>query len=185
VRRINVVGSSGSGKTTTGAELARRLGVPLVELDSLSWEPNWVAAPIDVLRERVAAAVSGETWVVDGNYGVARDLVWARADTVVWLDLSLWIVMWRVCSRTVRRLVRREVLWNGNRESMRTTLSRDSIILYALTEFRRRRRELSSALAAQPHLGVVRLTTAGDVERFLAAIPTPASMQPGTRRAQR
>jgi len=171
VRRINVVGTSGSGKTTTGSELARRLGVPHVELDALSWEPNWVAVSSDVLRERIADAVSGEAWVVDGNYSAARDLVWARADTVVWLDLPFRVVMWRVVSRTVRRLASHEVLWNGNRESLRMALSRDSIILWALTTYRRRRRDYPSALAAHPHLRVVRLRTADEVRRFLAAIP--------------
>jgi adenylate kinase family enzyme len=174
VRRINVVGTSGSGKTTTGSELARRLGVPHVELDALSWEPNWVAAPPDVFRERVAAAVAAETWVVDGNYSAARDLIWARADTVVWLDLPFRVVMWRVVSRTARRLATREVLWNGNRESLRTAVSRDSIILWALTTYRRRRRDYPSALAANPHLRVERLRTAAEVRRFLAAIPPPA-----------
>ena len=189
MRRVNVVGTSGSGKTTTGAKLARRLGVPHVELDALSWEPNWVAAPPDVLRERVAAAVAGETWVVDGNYSAVRDLIWARADTVVWLDLPFRVVMWRVISRTARRLAGREVLWNGNRESLRTTLSRDSIILWALTTYRRRRRDYPPALAAQPHLRVVRLRTDGEVQRFLAAIPLPAQRsaptEPRTRLPRR
>ncbi len=117
VQRINVVGTSGSGKTTFGRALAGRLGVPYIELDALSWEADWVAAPTPVLRERVTAAVAGETWVIDGNYSAMRDLVWGRADTVIWLDLPFRVVMWRVVARTVRRLARGEVLWNGNRES--------------------------------------------------------------------
>ena len=89
MRRVNVVGSTGSGKTTFGTELARRLVIPHVELDALSWEANWVTVPTPVFRERVSAAVAAGRWVVDGNYSATRDLVWARADTVVWLDFRL------------------------------------------------------------------------------------------------
>jgi adenylate kinase family enzyme len=174
MRRVNVIGTSGSGKTTTGAELARRLGVPHIEVDALSWEPNWVMAPTEVLRERVAAAIAADAWVVDGNYTASRDLVWARADTIVWLDLPLPIIMWRVTTRTIRRLATGEVLWNGNRESLRTALSRDSIILWALQTYGRRRHDYPSQLAAQKNAQVVRLRSPGEVRRFLEAIPPPA-----------
>jgi hypothetical protein len=71
-RRINVVGTSSVGKTTVAAALASQLGVPHEELDALHWEPNWTAAPDDVLRERVRHALSGDGWVVDGNYAKLR-----------------------------------------------------------------------------------------------------------------
>ncbi len=170
VRRVNVVGTSGSGKSTTGAALAARLGVPHIELDALSWEPNWVAAPTPVLRERVAAAVTAAAWVVDGNYSVVRDLVWARADTVVWLDLPFVTVMTRVIGRTFRRILYGEVLWGTNREDLRTAFSRDSIILWALTTDRRRRRDYPRLFAANPHLKIVRLRSPREVSRFLATV---------------
>ena len=88
-RRAAVVGTSGSGKTTLATSLAQRLGLAHVELDSLYWGPDWTPAPRERFREQVARALSGEAWTTDGNYGAVRDIVWARADTVVWLDLSL------------------------------------------------------------------------------------------------
>jgi len=132
-RRIVVVGTTGSGKTTLAGELARRLEVSHVELDALHWEPNWVEAPIGIFRERVIRAVSGGAWVADGNYSAVRDIVWSRADTIVWLDYSLPAILCRLTRRTFRRIFTREELWNGNRERIWVQfLSRDSIFLWAL-----------------------------------------------------
>lgn len=114
MRRVAVVGSSGSGKSTLARELARRLGLPHVELDALFHGPGWVK------RERFEADVDEvtreEAWVVDGNYAPVRELVWSRADTVVWIDLPRWLTEARVVRRSFLRWVRREALWNGNRE---------------------------------------------------------------------
>ncbi len=159
-RRIAVIGTSGSGKTTLAHRLAERLGIPHVELDALHWGPNWTPVALDLFRERVAQALSGEAWIVDGNYSRVRDIVWVRADTVVWLDYSLPVVLGRVIWRTVRRAVKGEELWHGNRERLRTAFfSRDSIILWSLRTYRRRRREYPSWFSRPEyaHLHVVRL----------------------------
>src|SRR5881392_3560954 len=118
MRRVNVVGTSSSGKRTLAIALAERLSFPYIELDALHWGPNWAEAPNEVMRERVRSAIGGETWVVDGNYSAVRDLVWARADTVVWLDLPLPTILARYARRTVRRLATRQQLWSGNRERL-------------------------------------------------------------------
>src|SRR5205823_6990985 len=102
-RRIVVVGSTGSGKTTLASQLARRLALPHVELDALHWEPNWTMAPLDRFRQRVEEALNGEGWVVDGGYGKVRDIVWGRAETLVWLDYGLPVILWRLLKRTLRR----------------------------------------------------------------------------------
>ena len=170
---MNVIGTSGSGKTTVAAALADRLGIRHVELDSLAWDPHWQSVPTPVLRTRVAGASAEDAWVIDGNYSAVRDIVWRRADTVVWLDLPRRVVMCRVISRTIRRMVSREVLWNGNRESLRTTLSRDSIVLWAWTTFERRRRDYPRLFAAHPHLSVVQLRSSEEVRAFLAGVSSP------------
>ncbi|CAG0943910.1 partial gluconokinase, partial [Anaerolineae bacterium] len=95
MKRISVVGVTGSGKTTFARQLAQRLGYPHIEMDALHWEPNWVQAPWDVFRARVDLALHGDTWVIDGNYSRARDIVWERADAVIWLDYALPLVLWR------------------------------------------------------------------------------------------
>jgi adenylate kinase family enzyme len=86
MQRISVIGATGSGKTTVARRTAEALGVPHIELDALHWEPDWEEAPLEVFRERVSDAIQGERWVVDGNYSKVRDMVWGRADTVLWLD---------------------------------------------------------------------------------------------------
>lgn len=85
-RRIAVVGTTGSGKTTTARRLAAALKVPHVELDALYWQPEWTETPVEPFRRLVSEALSADGWVVDGNYGKVRDIVLARAESVVWLD---------------------------------------------------------------------------------------------------
>ncbi len=148
MRRLNVVGTSSSGKTTLALALAERLAIPCIELDALHWEPNWSEAPDEVMRERVRSAISGEEWVVDGNYSAIRDLVWARADTVVWLDLPLPTILARYARRTIRRILLRQQLWSGNRERLGFLLGRDSLLWWILGTYRRRRRDYPVLLAS-------------------------------------
>ena len=87
--RVSVVGATGSGKTTTGKRLANILGVPFVELDALQWEANWTVAQDDIFRERIESAISGDRWVVDGNYSRIQPIVWRRADRYGHMDRLL------------------------------------------------------------------------------------------------
>jgi adenylate kinase family enzyme len=175
-RRVNVVGTSAAGKSALAAALAGVLEVPHVELDALHWEPGWTEAPDAVLRERVRGAIAGDGWVVDGNYAGVRDLVWARAEAVVWLDLPLRTILWRYLVRTVRRVGRREELWAGNRERLGMHLfSRDSLLLWILTTYRRRRREYPALLAARPDLVAIRLRSARAADRWLAGVASAGS----------
>ena len=106
--RILILGRTGSGKTTLARELAAALGVPHVELDALYFGPDLSRAPLDVLRERTSAAIAGERWVTDGNKRAVRDLVWPRADTIVWLDYPVWVSLRRLARRA--RLANRHTL---------------------------------------------------------------------------
>jgi adenylate kinase family enzyme len=158
-QRIHIVGTSGSGKTTLARQISQHHAILHVELDALYHEPNWTEAPTDVFRKRVEQALRGDKWVVDGNYAKVRDIVWSRADTVVWLDYPLPVIMGRVVRRTFRRVVMQEELWNGNRETWKTLFSGDSIILWVLQTYRKNRKEYPIVLS-QPeyaHLKIVHL----------------------------
>lgn len=150
MQRVAVIGSSGSGKTTLAAALARRLGVPHIELDALYHQPGWVPAAPEGFRAAIDAATAGDGWVVDGNYGAAAESVRPRADVIVALDLPRLVVLRAVLARTLRRGVRREELWNGNREPLASLLRWDperSIVRWAWTQHPRRRAEIATLVA--------------------------------------
>jgi adenylate kinase family enzyme len=182
VQRVSVVGNSGSGKSTVARELAGILGVPHLELDGVFHQPGWAPLPEDEFRRAVGAAAAQDCWVMDGNYSVVRPLVWARADTVVWLDLPRRTVMRQVVWRTLRRAVTRQELWNGNRESLRNFLSwapEESIISWAWHNHAKYQDRYGAAAAdpANAHLTFFRLTSRRAVSRFLteaARNPTAA-----------
>ena len=172
-KRVVVIGTSGCGKTTFARKLASKIGAAYIELDRLHWEPDWTEAPNDVFRHRIAAELGQANWVVDGNYGKVRDLVWSQADTIVWLDYSWIVVMVRLFWRTMSRLIKQEELWSGNRETWRTQfLSHDSLFLCALRTFPKHRREYPLLFTREEfkHLSVIRLRSPKEGEAWLSRI---------------
>lgn len=173
-----MIGTTGSGKTTLARHVADCLGCRHIELDAINWQPNWTELPIDDFRAAVAEAVSAENWVLDGNYSRVRDIVWERADTIVWLNYSLPVMMLRLWRRTWKRTIGGEVLWSGNRESLKNHLfTRDSLLLWQLQTYKRRRREYP-LLFAQPesaHLRIVVHKSPRATRRWLNNIICPQS----------
>ena len=173
VQRVSVVGNSGSGKSTLARRLAAILGATRLELDSVFHQRGWEPLPADEFRRVVAAVAAQDRWVIDGNYSAVRPIVWARADTVVWLDLPRRTVMRQVVWRTLRRGVTRQELWNGNRESLRNFLTwtpEESIISWAWHNHAKYHGRYAAAAAdpAYAHLTIVRLTSRRAITRFLA-----------------
>jgi adenylate kinase family enzyme len=188
VRRVAVIGGSSTGKTTVSRELARRLGVPHVELDALHHDPGWQEAPAEVLQARVDAALAAapEGWVVDGNYhGKLGTSVLERADTVVFLDMPFGLTLRRVLWRTASRIVRRKELWNGNRETLRNALSRDSIVWWVITQHGKYRQNWPERYGRLPHLRVVRLHSPREVQDFLQSIQATDSMSGNSNESER
>lgn len=175
-----MIGSSGSGKTTMARELARRLGLPHFELDALFHGPNWAQADRETFHARIRERIAGDRWVTDGNYVShgAAPLVWTRADTIVWLDLSRARIMTQLIPRTLRRLVTREELWNGNRERLQNlfeTRPEENVILWSWTRFDSIRARYAQMLQDGTWAGrqVFRLRSRAEVSAFLAEHAPP------------
>lgn len=148
-----------------------------VELDALAWGPSWKLVPEELFRERVTRAVEQDAWVIDGNYGGrgARELVWARADTVIWLDPALRVIFARLLGRTIARIRSNDELWDGtgNRETFRGQfLSRESLFVWALRTYHRRKRQYEELLARaeHAHLEVHRFRRAAEANAWLSRI---------------
>src|SRR5580693_3838051 len=175
VRRVSVVGASVVKKSTFASSLALVLGAAFLELDSLQHQADWTPLPASEFRARVALVADGECWVIDGNYSRVQDLVWARADTVVWLDLPRRTVIRRIVWRTLRRVGGRVELWNGNRERWRNLLTLDkeeSVIAWAWQTHASNRARYEAALGdpVNGHLRFVRLRSPAEVRRFLLGV---------------
>ena len=173
-KRVLVWGPACSGKTTLAREVARRIGVPHIELDAVFWKPDWVEATLEEFRRDVQALVrdNPDGWVIDGNYGRIKDLVLPEADTVIWLILPFRVVFWRALRRAVARSWTKEVLWGSNRETFREQfLSRDSLLLYIIRNWRRYVRKGREELAVIPHHArVIELRTGRQVREFLDSL---------------
>ena len=178
MRAVAIVGSPGTGKTTTALRLAACLGFEHIELDGIYHQPGWTSLETQEfrrrVRERIEAATSG--WVADGNYnGELAGVVQAAADTIVWLDLPKSVAVRRVVRRTVRRGITREELWNGNREPLGNFFRwapERNIMRWTWVRFDayRERYEGFSADGTWAHADVVRLRTSREVDGWLGSV---------------
>ena len=177
MKRVSVIGISGSGKTHVALRLARILECPHIELDALYHQSGWRPMEDSLFRARLEETTAGDAWVIDGSYRdwVSEGVVWKRADTVVWIKLSKMATMRQLAQRSARRAVYREELWNGNREDLRKVLSLDPkrSILADVWERYARYNEQFEAYRKDPrfaHLTFVVLTNRGHVDDWLAQI---------------
>jgi adenylate kinase family enzyme len=156
--------------------------MPRTELDAIYHQPGWKPLAVENFRARVDSVTEGEAWVVDGNYSAVSDIVWAKADTVVWFDLPFPTVMARTIGRTLRRTVTRQELWNGNREPLSNLWSFDpekSIIAWTATRHGVYRKRYSQA-ERDPRwaaLRFVRLRSQADADRFVAGVRAAAAKE--------
>lgn len=155
--RILVVGTSGSGKTTLAEKLSERLGIKNIELDALFWKENWTQSTTEEFRRKISDSINDSIkeargYVLHGNYNKVQDLTWGNVDTVIWLDYGRMIVMWRVIKRTIGRILSKEELWAGNRETFRKSfLEKDSIVLWAWNTYGKRKKQYSMMVNENPY----------------------------------
>lgn len=172
VRRILVVGTTGSGKTTVASELARLGGLPHTELDTLRYERDWREVATADFCEQVAAVAATDAWIIDGNYAAVRQLTWSRAQLVVWLDYPLPVIFGRLLRRTLRRLATRSNARARNPERLGRLFGRRSILLWALRSHAPLRQEYELAAAERtgglPH--IARHRSAAQTDRWLRGL---------------
>lgn len=169
--RVNVVGSSGSGKSTFARRLAAVLGSPHVEMDALHWLPDWQERAGPEFGAEIAAAVSGERWVLDGNYSRTERVKWARVQTVIWLDYGFGLTFARLLMRSLRRGFSAQEIWpnTGNRESLWRMFGRESIVLWLVKSYRPHRQRFNGYMRdpSLGHIRFVQLRSPRAAERFL------------------
>ncbi len=173
MKRVVVIGTSCSGKTTFASQLADQLSITHTELDGLHWLPDWQMQPLEEFCSFVAEIAGQDRWVIDGNYGKVRDIVWPRATHLVWLNYPFRTIFSRALRRTLRRVVSREELFAGNRESlMRALFNPEAIVWWVLRTYRRRRREYPQLfqLPQNKHLEIIELKDQIEADRFIASI---------------
>lgn len=100
MRRVVILGNSGSGKSRLARRLGRELGLPVVHLDPLYYGRRWTHGDPAVFRQRVGEALAGEAWIVDGNFlTLVGDLTLPRAELIIWLEQPRWLAMTRALKR--------------------------------------------------------------------------------------
>ena len=155
MQRIWIIGATGSGKTTLGKQLAQKLHNTAIDLDDLNWLPDWQCVSTEELVKAVEGATEAEQWIISGNYSQTQKYM-TRADTLIWLDYSFSLVLWQLLKRTCRRMFKGELCCNGNRESLKMTLSRESIILWLFRTYRKRKK-IGLATMVNPSLAHIQM----------------------------
>ncbi|MCW2921716.1 MAG: adenylate kinase [Thermoleophilia bacterium] len=175
MRRVLVSGISGAGKTTLARRVAAALDLPYTELDALHHGPGWIKRP--EFEADTAALAASDRWITEDQYqSFIGDLLWQRADTLLWLDLPRRVVMWRVVTRTFVRMVLRTPLYNGNRERVRNLLSSGHPIRWAWTHHADRRARTQEQVAAHPDVVVVRFRSTADVAAWCGRLGARAEV---------
>ena len=168
-KRILILGPSGAGKSTLARRIGERLGLPVVHLDAIYWNPGWVPTEIGRFREMVAEAAARDKWVMDGNHTTHLDLRLPRAEAVIWLDLPRYVYFLRSVWRMIRNFGReRDDVGSGCPERFELSFFRDWVWTYP-TRSRARHAELMANLPAGTH-GII-LRSAAEVAKFANNLP--------------
>lgn len=169
-QRILVYGVTGSGKSTLAARISEATGIPWHSVDDLTWDANWTPVPVEEQRRRIAAICAEDRWVLDTAYGHWLAVPLARTDLIVALDYPRLVSFGRLVRRTAMRIIDSNPICNGNRESLRQALSRDSILVWHFRSFTRKRRRIRSWAADPSMPPVLRMNRPRATEAWLRSL---------------
>lgn len=177
MKRIVILGPTGSGKTTLGLRLAEKLGVKPVDLDDLHWKPAsegaWQHRTTEEMYVLAEAAASGDKWIIMGNYSKVKDAVWPRADAFIWINYPFPRVFWQLLKRSVMRAIDKNPICNGNTESWRIMFSRKSIMLWLFQSYWRLEKRYEEHFAGagnNPAARYIRLRSPKATEEFISSL---------------
>jgi len=168
--RILIYGVTGSGKSTAALRLGEITGLPVTLVDELTWKPGWIPVEEDEQLELIAGITAGERWVMDSAYGAWLDVVLPRTQLIVGLDYPRWFSLLRLIRRTLYGAVTKEPRCNGNFESFRNTLSRDSIVLWHFRSFPRKRGRMRTWATSADAPPILLFTSARQLKAWLNSL---------------
>ena len=174
MNKINVIGTTGSGKTTFSSALAQQLQIEYIEIDKVYWKPNWREPEEQEFLDKLSNSIIGAEWVLDGNYSRARKLIWESADTVIWLDYGYFRTLWQLVKRSITRSYIKQELWagTGNSESFSRLFSKNSIILWFFRRYHLNRRRLPELISREEfgHIKFIKLTSPQKAKEYLVSV---------------
>ena len=170
-KRINIIGTSGCGKTTMAKKLAKLLNYEYIEMDRIFWGPNWQESDYDSFFKKLGKELKKEKWVLDGNYTKSIPLKWKYTDLVIWLDYSFLRNFFQSFTRAIKRLITREVLWSssGNKETLKSFFSKESIVLHMVKKYRVHQKRYNLYIKDNnfSHIKFIKLKNPKQVKGFL------------------
>ncbi|MEE4280863.1 MAG: shikimate kinase [Pseudomonadales bacterium] len=171
-QRINVIGTSGSGKSTFAKSLAEALQLPYFEMDQLFWKPNWVESADEEFLPKVEQVAACPQWVLDGNYSRSFPIKLKRAQLLVWIDLPFLTTTYRVTRRAIQRSLSQTELWpdTGNRESLKKSFfSKDSVIWWSITHYQSTGVKYEQLMRSEAYgdIAFLRFTSRKQIKRLL------------------
>lgn len=174
--RVLFYGVTGSGKSSAARAYAAASGLPEFSADDdIGWLPGWQQRSVEHQRLLAADVASRDRWVLDSAYGFWRDIVVPRAELVVALDYPRWLSLSRLVRRSVRRVVTRQPVCNGNVETLARLLAKDSIFYWHFNSFARKRRVLKEWQSSPDMPAVMVFRRPRDLDNWLAQVATAAS----------
>ena len=172
--KINVVGTSGSGKSTFAKALGQTLNYPYIEMDALFWGKNWSMPEDEVFFKKLEQALQMNDWVLDGNYTRTTSIKWKEVDMVIWIDYSFLRTLFQAIHRAISRAITGEELWpgTGNREHFRTLFTKESIVLWSIKSYGKNKRNYTQIMKdpTYKHIQFIRLRNPRQRSAFLKSM---------------
>jgi hypothetical protein len=172
MKRILVIGTSGASKSTLAQRVSKSLGLPFIASDHFYWEPGWNVASSEKVHQQLKEVIRREAWVLDGNFDNERELVWRRADCIIWLDYSLLTIWSRITFRNFLWVITQQPTWSGNRMTLQRAFSG---LCHAVKSYPVKRRNYPQWLAELAGVPRYRFCTSREAEAWLRSLNQQAA----------